>query len=62
MPVPELICWSIGMLYIGWLAGTCKRECDLYKLCRKQQDRGDHWFERYVQEVKDGREPLPKDF
>lgn len=47
---------------IGWVAGTFKRDCDMWKLCRSQMERGDYWFDRYMMEVRDDWNPVTRDF
>jgi hypothetical protein len=54
--------WSLGMVWLGWMIGTCKRECDTMRLCRSQMDRGDYWYDRYMMEVREDREPITDDF
>lgn len=53
---------SVGMLFIGFMFGTLKRDCDMLKLCRSQMERGDYWFDKYMMEVREDWEPLTKDF
>jgi hypothetical protein len=60
--VAEFIGWSIGMVIVGFLAGTLKRDCDMMKLCRSQMQRGDYWFDRYMMEVREDWEPMTQDF
>lgn len=54
--------WLILMLFIGYVLGTMKRDCQLWKLCNSQQERGDYWFDKYMKVVREDWEPLTKDF
>lgn len=38
---------------MGYFVGTLRRDLILWRLCESQQDRGDYWFDRYIQLIQE---------
>ncbi len=49
--------WLGAAALAGYMIGSIRSDSYWEKVCRSQQERGDHWFDKYIAEAKRRDEP-----